>query len=211
MTKGRLFKSSSLLWLSHVLSLTGQSNPWCNSNYIWLFLIFLAGRDFLLNLSPTNLWSCKKNTNWPNLFHCVTVPSALQLQLHTWSVLCPLSMWLLPGCAMSLGRQMSGLSLASREQLWSFPNISAKQMASFHLFPTIDLDLFFRVDTTIIYFSGASGKAQRWDTHLWLPSLSYTDWSHQLGDTISHSDSTTGGLSLPLHLAELGLPEQWEM
>lgn len=138
-------------------------------------------------------------------------PICLQPQLHTWSVLCPLSMWLLPGCAMSLGRQMSGLSLASREQLWSFPNISAKQMASFHLFPTIDLDLFFRVDTTIIYFSGASGKAQRWDTHLWLPSLSYTDWSHQLGDTISHSDSTTGGLSLPLHLAELGLPEQWEM
>lgn len=62
MTKGSFLKSSCFLWLSYILSLTGQSNPWCNSNCIWLFLIFLAGREFLLNLFPTNFQSCKKTT-----------------------------------------------------------------------------------------------------------------------------------------------------
>lgn len=91
---------------------------------------------------------------------------ALQPQLNTWGALCPLSTWLQLGCANELVTQMSRASLASRQQLWSLASTSAKQMASLHLFPNIHLDLFFRVNTAIIYFSGAAEKGPRWETAL---------------------------------------------
>lgn len=94
----------------------------------------------------------KKKKSWACLSHSVTVSSALQPQLHTWSDLC-----------LAVVRQMSEPSLACRQQLWSLANTPAKQLASFHLFPNTDLDLFFRVNTMVIYFSGASGEVQRWD------------------------------------------------
>lgn len=166
MTKGRFLKSSCFLWLSYILSLTGQSNPWCNSNCIWLFLIFLAGREFLLNLFPTNFRSCKKTPKLLaqsfSLCDCLSFSlCALQPQLNTWGALCPLSTWLQLGCANELVTQMSRASLASRQQLWSLASTSAKQMAFLHLFPNIHLDLFFRVNTAIIYFSGAAEKGPR--------------------------------------------------
>lgn len=83
-------------------------------------------------------------------------------------------------------------------------------MASFHLFPNTDLNLFCRVDTIIIYFSGPSGKAQRWDSALVLGCAQLcwvkpSDWSHHK-PRWQHN-----WWPLPSHLAELGLPEPWEM
>lgn len=112
--KGRFFKPSWLLWLSSVLSLTGQSNPWCNLNCIWLFLIFLAGRELLLNVFPTNFWPCQKIKNkrknkilgqsFPRCDHlmCSAAPA--------------------PHMAMMV-RQMSESSSASRQQLCPYPTL----------------------------------------------------------------------------------------
>lgn len=150
-----------------VVSLTGRVNPWCDSRDIKLhtassyFSCWNGGSTEL----PSNklLVLQKKEKSLPNL-NCVTLLSISQPQFNMRGVLLPSSHTTaqLLACGNVLAWQMSRPSLASR--CGSLLSTSTKELASFHLCPNTGLDLFFRNDTVMIYFSGPSGKVPRWET-----------------------------------------------
>lgn len=167
--------------------------------YSFFLFFLLEWRFYWTSFQQTAGLAKKKSL--PNLLNCVTLLSVSQPQFNMWGVLLPSSHTTarLLACGNVLAWQMSRPSLASRHG--SLLSTSTKELASFHLCPNTGLDLFFRKDTVMIYFSGPSGKVPRWETALVVMLYSelcyiqsYADSNHQLGVTRNHSSNRIGCL-----------------